>query len=128
MPRDATPIRRKRKAEKRDSLPNRFTPRYLKDVDLRTSAMKEFKRRLQELQAAAGADSPQKKLLCERANFIASRLQSMELDALEGREIEEGVYAAMTNTLLGLLKTLKLEMQTLQVTQKRTLKQIREEG
>lgn len=101
--------REKRKAKRRATLPTRFTPRYLDDVDCRTSAIKEFKRRLLELQEAAGADSPQKKLLCERANFIASRLQSMELDALEGRDIDMGIYTQASNALMGILKTLKLD-------------------
>ncbi len=101
--------RESKKAKRRAALPTRFTPRYLDDVDCRTSAIKEFKRRLLELQEAAGADSPQKKLLCERANFIASRLQSMELDALEGRDIDMGVYTQASNALMGILKTLKLD-------------------
>lgn len=101
--------RAERKAKKRASLPARFTPKFLSGCDRRQSAIKEIQRRINELQDDAGADSMQKKLLVERAVFISTRLQSMELDVYEGKPIDDGVHTQMTNCLIGLLKALGLD-------------------
>ncbi|MFT3784339.1 MAG: hypothetical protein QM790_20205 [Nibricoccus sp.] len=93
------------------TLPDRFTPAFWSDADGRVALVKEIKRRVDTLQDHAGADSYQKKLLCQRAAFIAIQLETLERAAAEGSGIDVGVYSQLNNTLLGLLKALGLEKQ-----------------
>ncbi len=86
-----------------------FRPRFWEDADGRCAAVKEIKRRLDRLREDAGADSYQKEMLCERAVFMALRLETMETEATEGRAFEAGSYGQAVNTFLGLLKALGLE-------------------
>lgn len=97
--------------KKKPKLPIEFEPHLLRDADNRFGIIKEIKRRYRLLVEDAGADSFQKEILCERAVFLAVRLESIERIAAETGEFEPGVYAAMTNTLMGLLKALGLEKQ-----------------
>jgi hypothetical protein len=72
-------------------------------------AVKEVRSRLRTLIEDSGADSFQKRLLAERAVFLSIKLQSMEIDAVEGREFEMGKYNQGVNALVGLLRSLGLE-------------------
>jgi hypothetical protein len=97
--------------KKKPKLPIVFEPHLLQDADNRFGIIKEIKRRYRVLVEDAGADSYQKEVLCERAVFLAVRLETMERMAAETGEFDAGIYTNMTNTLIGLLKALGLEKQ-----------------
>jgi hypothetical protein len=83
-------------------------PRFISDADQRHSIVKEAKRRLIRLQEECGADSYQKELLTERAIFLVLQLETMEINGYEGKPCEHAVHTQMTNSLMGILKTLGL--------------------
>ena len=90
-------------------LPKTFVARFWEDADSRTAAVKEVKRRYEMLVEHTGAESYQQDLLIQRAVFISVQLESMEIEAMNTGELEAGVYAQMTNTLMGLLQKLGLK-------------------
>lgn len=99
------PSRPKQPAE----IPARFEPKFWDLADSRQRAVKLIRQRYDLLSADIGVDSVQKRLLCERAVFISVQLETMEVEASEGKEFKSGLYANLSNTLMGLLKTLGLE-------------------
>ena len=97
-------------------LPATFVPKFWQDQDHRCVAVKRVREMVEALTSDAGVDSAQKALLAQRAAFLALRLETMEVAyATEGR-FDAGVYTAMTNTLVGLLKALGLERKARQAT------------
>lgn len=95
--------------KKQISIPEKFTPRFWEEVDGRFSIAKEIRRRYDMLREDTAADSYQKDILCQRAVFISVQLETMEIEATESGRFDPGVYTQMTNALLGLLKSLKLD-------------------
>lgn len=91
------------------SLPRTFSPKFLVDVDGRSGFVKEIRRRLDALVEDAGADSYQKKLIATEAIFISIQLETMRSNAIEGGDLDAGVYTQMVNALSGLLAKLGLE-------------------
>lgn len=86
-----------------------FVPQFWDEADGRSAVVKEIKRRVDELREHAGADSAQKRMLCERAVFIGLQLETMERTATEQGKLDLGVYTQASNALLGLLKALGLD-------------------
>jgi hypothetical protein len=106
---------RAKSATKRVELPGRFVPGFWNNADGRSMAVKEIRRRYRNLREDAAVDSYQKDLLVQRAVFIALQLETMEIAAASGKPFDAGVYTQMTNSLLGLLKSLGLEKQVTKV-------------
>jgi len=101
--------KRSARRRKRAKLSSNFTVRFWEDSDGRLASIKAIKRRVEALRKDVGATSVQKDLLVQRAAFVALQLESMEIAAAEGKELDRGVYGQMVNTLLGLLRALGLE-------------------
>lgn len=96
-------------------MPIRFEPRFLETADQRQKAIKLLRQRLVRLKEEAGCDSFQKEMLAEQAIFVAVQLETMKVNALEGKEFSPGSYTQMVNCLAGLLKALGLERQAAKV-------------
>jgi hypothetical protein len=91
------------------TMAKKFAPKLFQNADGRYSVVKELRRRLEELQEDCGADSMQKRLLCENAIFIGAQLETMRVQASKGKEINLGSYTMMANSLQGLLSKLGLD-------------------
>ena len=113
-----------RATAERSSLPARFTPKFWELADLRSGVTKIIRRRYLQLKDDAGVDSIQKDMLVQRAIFISTRLETLEIEAAESGEFDPGVYTNLTNTLTGLLKAIGLEKK---IKSARTLEQIKQE-
>ena len=57
----------------------------------------------------AGIDSVQKEIIAARACFLAAYLESLETEAIEGKQIDFGTYTHCVNSLRGVLKQLGFE-------------------
>lgn len=80
--------------------------------DRRNKAIRLIRERLDRLKEEGGCDSFQKEMLAEQAIFIAVQLETMKVNALEGRgEFAPGTFTQMCNCLLGLLGKIGLERQ-----------------
>lgn len=101
--------RAERRAKRPANISNEFEPGFLSQVDGRLSAAKLIKQQISLLMTDTGADTEQKKLLVERAAFIALQLQTMECEALESGTLDRGVYTQMCNALSGLLSKLGID-------------------
>ena len=102
----------KRKAA---ALPGAWEPKFLDKSDQRYEVIKLIRRRLERLKTEAGCDSIQKELLANEAVFISVQLETMRVDAIEGKSFEAGKYALLVNALSGILSKLKLHKQAAQV-------------
>lgn len=106
-----------RKKRKLVTLSERFVPQFWDEADGRTAIVKEIRNRVERLKADTQCDSYQKEILCQRVIFITALLESMEIEvcsesagvALQNGRLSAGTYTQMTNTLIGLLKSLGLE-------------------
>jgi len=99
----------KNKKRKEAAIPKRFVPRFWNDADGRCAVIKEIRRRIERLKRHVGCDSMQRELLCERAVFVASQIETAEVNAARGKPFEANVYTQQVNCLLGLLKALGLK-------------------
>ncbi len=115
MPKAQPTTRRERRAKDPATLPAKWTPRCLETADQRQKVIKLIRRRLERLIDEAGCDSFQKEMLAENAIFVAVQLETMKVDALEGRPFDAGVYTQMVNCLSGLLAKLGLSKQASKV-------------
>lgn len=77
--------------------------------------IKLIRRRLERLIEEAGCSSIQRELLASEAVFISVQLETMRVNALEGKYFDAGVYTQMVNCLSGLLAKLGLNKQATQV-------------
>jgi len=89
-------------------IPKQFKPRFWEDSDRRCAVVKTIKRRYELLKQDTGADSLQKDLMCQRAAFISVVLETQEVNAAEGQDVDLGSYIQASNGLIGLLKALGL--------------------
>lgn len=96
-------------------LSDKFVPQFWENEDRRCAVVRNFIERYETLKTDCGADSYQKELLCQRATFVAIQLETMEVNATRTGKFEAGKYGNLTNTFLGLLKSLGLERQAKQV-------------
>lgn len=98
-------------------IPGQFKPRFWEDSDMRCAVVKTIRRRYQLLKEhAGGGESFQRDLLCQRAAFLSIILETQEVKAAEGGDLDVGVYTQGMNGLTGLLKTLGLEKRIKNVT------------
>lgn len=87
-----------------------FKPRFWQDSDARISVVKTIRRRYEVLKEHCGGDeSYQRDLLCQRAAFISIILETQEVKAAEGGDLDLGAYTQGCNALSGLLIRLGLE-------------------
>lgn len=103
--------RAEREAKSPATLPQRFVPKFIDSADQRQKVIKLIRRRLDRLVEEAGCDSIQRELLASEATFISVQLETMRVNALEGRSFDAGVYTQMVNCLSGLLAKLGLNKQ-----------------
>jgi len=93
-----------------NTLPVRFTPRFWEDSDRRVALVRAVQERVEALKRDTASDSVQKQTLCERAVFLATVLETSEVNAIEGvRPLDTGSYVQALNSLLGILKALGLD-------------------
>lgn len=107
--------RAERQAKSPATLPVRFQPKFLSTADQRQKVIKLIRKRLDRMIAEAGCDSIQKELLANEAIFISVQLETMRVNALEGKPFDAGVYTQMVNCLSGLLAKLGLNKQAVAV-------------
>jgi hypothetical protein len=100
----------------RPSLPVKFEPRFLDDADSRIAVVRTIRKRVELLKEHCGADSYQKEMMCLHAAFLHVRLESMEVEALEGEPFNAGEFTQAVNCLTGLLKALGLDKHAKNVT------------
>lgn len=113
------------------TLPQVWRPRCVDNADGRFHSIKRLKARLAKLKKDCGCNSTQKRLLCERAVFLSSMLETIEVKALTEGLLDGGLYAQTCNALLGLLRALGLNNQAITDVQARSLGEYvkaREEG
>lgn len=92
------------------TVPARFQPKFWEDADSRLGIVRRIRDRFEALKEQTGADSLQKEILCQRAVFLLTRLETVERRAIEEGEFAEvGTYVQSINTLISLLKILGLE-------------------
>lgn len=94
----------------------KFTPLFWQQADSRLSIVREIRERFDSLKTDTGADSVQKELLCGRAVFLVTWLETQERLALETGCFDSGPYTQAVNALLGLLRTLGLKRASKKVT------------
>lgn len=108
--------RAERKAKKTASISSTvWHPKFLSTADQRLKVIKLIRRRLERLIEEAGCSSIQRELLASEAVFISVQLETMRVNALEGKYFDAGVYTQMVNCLSGLLAKLGLNKQATQV-------------
>jgi len=110
------------------TLPSVWTPKSIESADGRFGAIKLLKEKVEQLQADCGADSFQKRVLCERAGFIISLLETQEVTAIETGKLDAGSYVQTCNALIGLLKALGIERVSRKATLNEYLETKREAG
>ena len=94
-----------------DELPARYSGNFLAGMDGRVKLVKELRSRLKQLQVDMGGESAlsyAKQSLTKRAIFIEAKLEDFEMQLAQGNDVKLGVYIQMTNSLIGLFKTLGL--------------------
>ena len=90
-----------------------FKLKFWDEQDGRSIAVREIRRRVEELERDCGAESYQQRSLCQRAIFIELELETMEINAhRESREIDRGIYTQAVNCLQGIYSKLGLKRQT----------------
>jgi hypothetical protein len=107
--------RQERRAKDPATLPAKWEPKFLETADNRQKVIKLIRRRLERLKEEANCDSYQKELIASEAIFVSVQLETMRVNALEGKPFNAGVYTQMVNCLSGLLSKLKLHKQAAQV-------------
>jgi hypothetical protein len=109
------PLKPKRIKKHGETLPVRFRPRFWTDSDQRCAGIRAVQQRMEQLRTDSNADSMQKELIVQRAGFVSVLLESMELNHLDGTCEVDGRYAHLSNSLVGLLKSLGIEKQAKRV-------------
>lgn len=98
-------------------LSKQFKPRFWDDSDSRIGVVKHIKRRYELLKDhCGGSESAQRDLLCQRLAFVSVILETKEVVAAEGGDLDLGSYTQGINCLVGLLRALGLERRMKNVT------------
>jgi hypothetical protein len=98
-------------------LPTKFKPRFWKDSDSRIHVVRLVRKRYQLLmENCGGHESYQRDLLCQRVAFLSCVIETKEVKAAEGEDLDLGSYTQMVNALVGLLRILGLEKRLRNVT------------
>lgn len=87
----------------------KFELRTINEADSRYHVVKLLRQRVQKLMDDCAADTLAKELLCGRACYIASFLESQEMDAIEGKEMDWKTYLAAVRSLADVLNKLGLD-------------------
>ena len=104
MPRSRKP------SDDANRVPSTFVPKFWeKHSDQRSLVTRTILARRAELTEAVQADSPQVDIIIQRICYIELVLNTLEIESLETGVRDFGVYSSMTNTLMGLLKSIGLE-------------------
>lgn len=107
--------REERRAKSPAKLPAKWEPRLLDMSDQRQKVIKLIRRRLERLIEEGGCDSFQKEMLAEQAIFISIQLETMKVNALEGKPFDYGQFVQGVNCLIGLLQSIGLNKQATKV-------------
>jgi hypothetical protein len=83
-----------------------FSLRIIDEADHRFAVVKQMKSRVDRLIEETGSDTLAKQFMAGRAVFILSYLESTEIDALEGKQIDWKAYLAATKALTDALHKL----------------------
>lgn len=89
-----------------------FSLRQISEADSRYAVVKEMRKRLEQLKNECGVDSIQKEWLCGRAVVMLAYLESLEVDALEGKPIDWRQYLGAVKSFGDVLNKLGLEKDT----------------
>jgi len=83
-----------------------FSLRLITEADSRYSVVKTMRQRLEQLKEDAGVDTAAKEWLAARAVFLVGYLESEEVNALEGKDINWQRYIQATKALSDVLNKL----------------------
>jgi hypothetical protein len=86
-----------------------FSLRQITEADSRYAVVKTMRQRLEQLKEDAGVDTVSKEWLAARAVFLVSYLESQEVNALEGKEINWQRYIQATKALSDVLNKLGIQ-------------------
>ncbi len=86
-----------------------FRLRQITEADNRFAVVKTMKQRLKQLIEDADITSIQSEWLAARAVFIVGYLESLEVDALDGKQIDWTKYLQATRSLTDVLNKLGLD-------------------
>src|SRR4051812_27235148 len=89
-----------------------FSLRLITEADSRFAVVKQMRKRLESLMEDAGVDTVSKEWLAARAVFLVGYLESMELDALEGKQIDWRRYMQAVRSLSDVLGKLGLNRES----------------
>jgi hypothetical protein len=99
----------RRRSKRGLELPTKFKPRVFADADSRFWLVKELRKRCKQLMEDVGADSIQKKILCEEAVFLASQIETMRTNAAEGKEFDTRKYTSLVKCMGAIFSKLGLD-------------------
>jgi hypothetical protein len=88
-----------------------FALKALNNADHRFAVVKELHRRLERLKTEHCIETFSRECLAARAVFLVARLESLEMDAVEGKQISWRDYIAGTKALADVLKRLGLSQE-----------------
>ena len=97
-------------------LPKKWEPHLMQNANGQLGVVRVLKKRIRQLQADADATSLQKQMLCDRAVFVCTLLETMERLAIEENKFDNSAYLANLNCLVSVLKALGLERARKQAT------------
>jgi len=118
-----------KRENKQAALPVKFSPRFWTDCDSRLAIVRNIRSRYHLLREACGGnESPQRDLLVQRIAFLAILIETSEVIAAEGGQVDMGVYVQSVNAFTGLIKTVGLEKRIKNVTDLKTYLDEREGG
>ena len=86
-----------------------FSLRQINEADARLAVVKTLRKRLKQLMVDAGVDCIQREWLAGRAVFLVAHLESLEVDALEGKDIDWRSYIQSVKALSDVLNKLGLD-------------------
>jgi hypothetical protein len=93
---------------KGSDVPATFRLKFISDLDQRSHATREVRRRFELLKRDSGAESYQQELLCEHAAFLSLVVSTQEAEALQTGKLDAGSFVQSLNALTGLLKAVGL--------------------
>jgi hypothetical protein len=86
-----------------------FKPQYLEDYDYRYGAAKKIRAIYLDFKKQCKINSTAKDLLARRAAYLSVRLDTLEVQSLTGKKVDQSVLTQLTNAFVGILKQLGLE-------------------
>lgn len=106
-----------RSENKEAALSKTFTPRFWEHCDLRLAVVRSMCARYEALRESCGGyESTQRDLLVRRIAFLSIQIETMEVNAMEGKPFDAGSYVQCLNSFLGFLKSVGLDRRAKNVT------------